>query len=78
MTDIDVGLDPRVITILDEPAHRRNIVQQTHAKRFQLQGNADSHALSVISELATGFNPPLPLILRCNDLALPDVFAEDQ
>ena len=56
----------------------RHAVQEAQAKWFEFERDVDFLFIGVIAESADRFRGPIPLGIRRDDFALPDVFAENE
>ena len=78
MRDIDIGLQCRVIDIVDEPHHVLDVAQQGQRKRFEFQGDFESQVLSVLGQFPAVVDTGFPLLRWRDHLLVPDVLAEHQ
>jgi len=76
--DVDIGADGGVIDVVQEPAHRIDVIDQRQLERLQLQRDLQPQVGGVLAQLADVAHAGLPLLGRRNHLPLPDVLAQHQ
>src|ERR1051326_1495191 len=76
MTDINVRAHPCMIAFIDESDHRIYAVQEAQPKRLEFERDINFLPARVIANATAGFQSPIPLCFRRNNLALPHVFAK--
>jgi len=67
-----------MIAFVHEADHSIHAVEQAQAERLEFEGDVYVLPVGVIAEAAAAFETPLPLGFGRNDLALPDVLAQDE
>src|SRR5688572_28007880 len=78
MTYINVRAHARMSALVHKPDHFSHGIQKAEAEWLQFERDVDFPFRCIIAEAAAGLDAPLPLRVRWNHFALPDVFAKHQ
>ena len=77
VADVNVGPHARMAALVHETRHAGHAVQEAQTERLQFQRDVNAAFVRVIAQAAADFQPPIPLRLRRDDFALPNIFPQN-
>ena len=78
VADIDVRFHGRIVHVGQEAIHLGNVVDERHVERLKLNDDLEVAFAGVVAKKSAVFDSEPPLLLRRDDLFLPNVFTDDE